>query len=192
MSKLRLAAWAMTLLASLGVSGCAVRMNQLESAKRIAPSLRAAFSDEGARAVEYAWEFSFNGAAFIVYPVEVQGRNVIFRNASELRLVWDGESLIVIENMPGSFGRYEQGVEGAKRWYARANMPVLYLDCTPRRDWRLRENQKGWRQECTGELEGRRVRAEHSVEFDQNDAIREIRSTLAPTVSPASLRRLSP
>lgn len=180
---------------TLIAAGCAVRMNQLESAKRILPAVRASFSGEGGQAAEYAWEFSFNGAAFIVYPVEAQGRNVIFRNAGDLRIVWDGESLIVIENMPGAFGRYEQGVEGetrSDRWYARAGAPILRMSCSPRRDWRLTNDRKGWRQECTGQLEGRAVRSEHSVEFDRNDAIREIRSTLTPAVSPASLRRLAP
>jgi hypothetical protein len=182
---------------ALGVvlTGCSVRMNQLETAQRLVPaiqqSLRGSADAETAQA--YAWEFSFNGGAFIVYPVEVEGRNVIFRNAGDLRIVWDGESLIVIENMPGAFGRYEQGVEGEQwldRWYARAGAPVLRMVCTPRRDWRLTEDRKGWRQECTGELEGRPVRGEHTVEFDGAGNIREIRSTLVPSVGPAVLRRL--
>ena len=40
-------------------------------------------------------------------------------------------------------------------------------------------------------MEGRPVRAEHGVEFDRKDNIREIRSTLVPTVGPAVLRRLA-
>jgi hypothetical protein len=64
------------------------------------------------------------------------------------------------------------------------------MACTPRRDWRLTEDRKGWRQECAGELEGRPVRGEHTVEFDGAGNIREIRSTLVPSVGPAVLRRL--
>jgi hypothetical protein len=177
------------------LTGCSVKMNQLETAKRLVPAIQQSLrgSADAQTAQAYAWEFSFNGGAFIVYPVEAQGRNVIFRNAGDLRIVWDGESLIVIENMPGAFGRYEQGVEGEKRldrWYARAGAPVLRMACTPRRDWRLMEDRKGWRQECTGELEGRPVRGEHTVEFDGTGNIREIRSTLVPSVGPAVLRRL--
>ena len=182
--------------AALLLTGCSVKMNQLETAKRLVPavqqSLRGGANAQTAAA--YAWEFSFNGGAFIVYPVEAQGRNVIFRNAGDLRLVWDGESLIVIEGMPGAFGRYEQGIEGEQRldrWYARQNSPTLRLTCTPPRDWRLTEDRKGWRQECAGAMEGRPVRAEHGVEFDRNNNIREIRSTLVPTVGPAVLRRLA-
>jgi hypothetical protein len=181
---------------SLFVTGCSVKINQLETAKRLIPAVQHSLrgGTDSQTAAAYVWEFSFNGGAFIVYPVEAQGRNVIFRNANDLRIVWDGESLVVIEGMPGAFGRYEQGVEGEQRldrWYARQNSPTLRLTCTPQRDWRLTEDRKGWRQECTGLMEGRSVRAEHGVEFDRNDNIREIRSTLVPTAGPAVLRRLA-
>jgi hypothetical protein len=177
------------------LTGCSVRMNQLETAQRLVPAIQQSLrgSADAQTAQAYAWEFSFNGGAFIVYPVEVQGRNVIFRNAGDLRIVWDGESLIVIENIPGAFGRYEQGVEGQglTRWYARQGSPVLRLQCAPQRDWRLTDDRHGWRQECSGEIDHRPVRAEHTVEFDRDKNIREIRSTLVPTVGPAVLRRLA-
>jgi len=178
------------------LTGCSVKMNQFETAKRLVPAIQQSLrgSADAQTAAAYAWEFSFNGGAFIVYPVEAQGRNIIFRNAGELRIVWDGESLIVIENMPGAFGRYEQGFEGddrLTRWYARQGSPVLKMQCAPRRDWRLTDDRRGWRQECSGQLENRPVRAEHTVEFDRGSNIREIRSTLVPTVGPAVLRRLA-
>lgn len=178
---------ALTLFLMAGLSltsGCAVRMNQLDTAKRLLPQMGAA-----QELAEYAWVLSFNGTELTVYPIEAKGRNVLFANGNGLRLTWDGETVIVIDGFPGALGRYESGVEGAERWYARAGAPVVRLSCAPQRQWRLTDDRKGWRQECSGQVVGRRVRTEHLVELDGRDNIRLIEATLIPGVSPLRLRR---
>ena len=195
------------MLACVALAGCGpIKFNQLETAKRITqplvqPLVGAVAPGQGQASPEtlaqYEWRFIFNDTEFAVYPISQWGRRTIFGNADGLKLTWDGESLIIIEGMPGAFGYYEQGVEpgsvttsGSRRWFARAGWPVLYLDCVPMRDWRLTDDRYGWRQECEGELEGVRVRSMHSVERDRAGNIREIQATLWPTVRPMRLRRL--
>jgi hypothetical protein len=181
---------ALTLILMGGLSliaGCAVRMNQLDTAKRLIPQMGAT-----RELAEYAWVLSFNGVELTVYPVEAKGRNVLFANGNGLRLTWDGETVIVIDGLPGALGRYESGVEGAERWYARAGAPVVRLSCTPPRQWRLTDDRKGWRQECSGLVVGRRTKTEHLVELDGRGNIRLIETTLIPGVSPLRLRRANP
>jgi hypothetical protein len=203
----RVPAGALVMLACVALAGCGpIKFSQLETAKRITqplvqPLVGAVTPGEATASPEllaqYEWRFIFNDTEFAVYPVAQQGRRTIFANADGLKLTWDGESLIIIEGMPGAFGYYEQGIEpgsvnpsGSRRWFARAGWPVLYLDCVPPRDWRLTSDRYGWRQECEGELEGVRVRSMHSVERDRAGNIREIQATLWPTVRPMRLRRL--
>ena len=170
------------------IAGCSAQFKQAETVQRLLPN-KANAKD----LMAYAWTFSFNGTEIVVFPVEAQGRRVLFSGADGLRLTWDGESIIVIEGMPGAFGRYESGVEpgGKQRWYAQHGWSVERAECTPRREWRLSERQYGWRQECLAKSAARSLRASHSVEFDGRGNITRIETSSRPGGSPFSLRRLN-
>lgn len=170
------------------IGGCSAQFKQAETAKRLLPDTA---NDEALMA--YAWMFSFNGTEIVVFPVEAQGRRVLFSGADGLRLSWDGESIIVIEGMPGAFGRYESGIEpgGNQRWYAQQGWPIERADCTPRREWRLSERQHGWRQECFSKPPTSGLRSSHSVELDAQGNITLIEASSRPGASNFSLRRLN-
>ena len=177
--------------ATLLVTGCSVKMNQLETAKRLVPavqrSLGADASEQGAR---YAWEFAFAGAVFTVFPTRVQGQRVTFRNRDNVEIVWDGQSLIRINGFPGALGKYEQGTEGEGRWYAQDGMATARVRCNPQYQWRLSPDRSGWRQICSGIVLDREVQTEHAVEFNRDGRLVEIRSTLVVGMEPATLRLL--
>jgi YD repeat-containing protein len=180
-------------LALIGVclllpTGCAFRSNQVNTVSRVASALSTDQSMQ-AQAMNYAYEVSFAGMSVILYPVSQQGQRTVFSNAEKVTLTWDGESVITLENWPGAFGRYEQGIEpgsqsstGFERWYAQAGTPIMRLACTPRRQWRLSPTRSGWRDTCTGDYQGERVTASHSVEWDAQGQLREIRAPLSSTV----------
>lgn len=142
-----------------------------------------------AQAMNFAYEASFAGMRVVLYPISQQGGRTVFSNAEKVTLIWDGDSVISLENWPGAFGRYQQGIEpgsqsatGFERWYAQAGMPIMRLACAPRRQWRVSPSRSGWRETCTGEYQDHRVTASHSVEWDQRGQVREILTTLTPTV----------
>ena len=181
------------LVAAFGavLTGCSVKMNQLETAKRLVPAIQQSLrgSGDAQTAQAYAWEFSFNGATFDVYPTRISGNRITFRNRYNAEIIWDGVSLIVIKGFPGALGKYEQGVEGLIRWYAQDGKPTVRINCAPIYRWQLTLDQSGWRQRCSGVSESVDVVTEHSAEFDRNGILREIRSSLIPSVEPAVLRR---
>ena len=183
-SKIRLF---MALLLAVTLGGCGVRFNQLETARRLVPDL----ADRGDALAAYAWTLSFHGSAYTVYPVEARGRQVLFANGDGLRLRWDGESIIVLEGLPGAFGRYESGIESnrAERWYAQPGRPLMRARCSGFRDWRLREQQSGWRQECSMDSDAGRLNAYHAVEFDGAGMITAIHASIVPGGAQFSLRR---
>jgi hypothetical protein len=166
----------------LMISGCAFRAPQVDTVRRLVPSL-----GEDPRLAAYAWTLSFNGVRYLVYPIEASGRRVVFANGNGLRLEWDGETIIVIDGVPGAFGRYESGVEGDERWYARAGSPAVRARCSPTRSWRLSESRYGWRQECSSVAADRTLRSTHVVEFDRSGNISLIEASMAPGGSPISL-----
>jgi hypothetical protein len=170
------------------ITGCSAQFKQAETVSRLLPDKASADA-----LMAYAWSLSFNGTEIVVFPVEARGRRVLFSGADGLRLTWDGESIIVIEGMPGAFGRYESGVEpgGNERWYAQHGWPLQRADCTPRREWRLSERQYGWRQECYGKFAERMLRAAHSVEYDGRGNITRIEASSRPGASTFLLRRLN-
>ncbi len=170
------------------IAGCSAQFKQAETVQRLLPN-KANAKD----LMPYAWTFSFNGTEIVVFPVEAKGRRVLFSGADGLRLTWDGESIIVIEGMPGAFGRYQSGVElgGKQRWYAQHGWPVERAKCAPRREWSLSERQYGWRQECLAKFAARSLSASHSVEFDVRGNVTRIEATSRPGASPFLLRRLN-
>ena len=176
-----LAACATALLA-----GCAaVNVQQLDSVKRALPQ-----SDERLAAAEpYAWDMRFAGMAFTVYPATPGGERVIFANPDGLRVHWDGRVVFRVEGLPGALGVLQSGIEGEERWYARDGGPTVRLGCTPRRDWRLSATQQGWRVECRGEIDGRKISATQVAEFDGAGQLQRIEATVIPGVSPLVLER---
>lgn len=170
------------------IAGCSAQFKQAETVGRLLPDRASADA-----LMAYAWSLSFNGTEIVVFPVEAQGRRVLFSGADGLRLTWDGESIIVIEGMPGAFGRYESGVElgGNERWYAQHGWAIQRADCSPRREWRLSERQYGWRQECFARSPQRSLRASHSVEFDGLGNITRIEASSRPGGAPFVLRRVN-
>jgi hypothetical protein len=143
-------------------------------------------------APQYAWRFVFNGTETLVYPIIADGRRVQFANRDGLRLHWDGETIYLIEGLPGAFGTYRAGVEGSERWYDRDGAKTYRLSCTPPRKWRVSDASRGTRQECRGQAEGVEVAAQHTITLDAAGQVRAIEATLVPRMTPVLLIRLSP
>jgi len=165
-----------------GLAGCGIAFRQVGTIQQMLPSREEP---------QYAWRFEFNGTETVVYPVVAEGRRVLFANRDGLRIHWDGETIYLIEGMPGAFGTYRAGVEGSDRWYDRDGVKTYRLTCTPPREWRVSDTSRGTRQECSGEAEGVKVVAQHTMALDTAGQIRAIEATLVPRVSEATLERLA-
>jgi hypothetical protein len=172
--------------AAMLLAGCAsVNIKQLDAVKRSLPQV-----DENLKAAEpYAWDLRFAGMAFTVYPATPGDGRVIFASPDGLRVYWDGRAVYRVEGLPGAVGLLQSGIEGEERWYARDGGSTVRLGCTPRRDWRLSATQQGWRVECRGEADGRKVSATQVAEFDGAGALRRIEATMIPGVSPLVLEQ---
>jgi hypothetical protein len=168
------------------LAGCAaVNVQQLDSVKRALPQV-----DERLAAAEpYAWDMRLAGMAFTVYPATPGGDRVIFANPDGLRVHWDGRVVFRVEGLPGALGLLQSGIEGEERWYARDGGPTVRLGCTPRRDWRLSATQQGWRVECRGEVDGRKISATQVAEFDGAGQLQRIEATVIPGFSTVVLER---
>lgn len=178
--------------ALLSIAGCAVNAPQIDSVRRALPL----GNDAQAKLEPFAWSFSMGATQFRVYATRVQGRRVYFQNDYGMNVVWDGDSLIIVENMPGAFGNYLSGREltaagEEERWYAREGFPLIRARCTPPRLWRLSDERFGWRQSCRSEVDGVAVTADHVVELDQASQIRVIEAPVYPGGPRFELRRLS-
>ena len=189
MSRIVRVAWISAIL--LALSGCRLNTPQVDTVRRWIPI---GHDDQGALQA-YAWSLSMAGTEYTVYAVRIWGRRVYFSNNYGMKLVWDGDSFISIENMPGGFGRYLSGREitpsGEEgRWYDQEGFPVRRATCTPPRAWRLSEDRYGWRQTCRAEVDGVSVSANHLVEFDAKGGIREIEASVFPGGPTIVLRRL--
>ena len=172
-------------VSALGAGCAAVNVQQLDAVKRALPQM----DDRLAAAEPYAWDLRFAGTVSTVYPATPGDGRVIFANPDGLRVYWDGRAVYRVEGLPGAVGLLQSGVEGEERWYARDGGPTVRLGCTPRRDWRLSATQQGWRVECRGEADGRKVSATQVAEFDGAGALRRIEATMIPGVSPLVLER---
>jgi hypothetical protein len=176
----------MVVTAALLFGGCAaVNVPQLDSVQRALPRADADLE----AAAPYAWDLRFAGMAYTVYPATPGGGRVIFANPEGLRVYWDGRVVYRVEGLPGALGLLQSGIEGEERWFARDGGATVRLRCTPRRDWRLSATQQGWRVECRGEVEGRKVSATQVAEFGADGALRRIEATVIPGVSPMVLER---
>ena len=169
------------IIALLSLYGCGVAFRQVGTVQQMLPSREVP---------KYAWRFVFSGTEALVYPVVAEGRRVLFANRDGLRIHWDGETIYLIEGMPGAFGTYRAGVEGNERWYNRDGAKTYRLLCTPPREWRVSEASRGTRQECRGKAEGVEVRTQHTIAFDASGQIRTIEASLVPRMAPATLVRL--
>lgn len=174
------------LVLSALIGGCVtVGADQLDSLRRAMPT-----TDPAVRAAApYAWDLHFAGGIYTVYPATPGGGRLVFGSVEGIRIHWDGAAIVKVEGMPGAVGLLETGVEGAERWFARDGSPTIRLGCTPRRDWRLSATQQGWRVECTGSSDGRRLSAAVVVEYDGLGEMRRLESTIVPGLSPMLLRR---
>jgi hypothetical protein len=171
-------------VACLLVAGCSsLGFRQVGTVQQLLPSREAP---------QYAWRFAFNGTETLVYPVVAEGPRVLFANREGLRLHWDGETIYLIEGLPGAFGTYQAGVESNERWYDRDGANTYRLICSPKRDWQVSASQRGLRQECRGEADSVGVTARHTIERDAAGNIRAIEATLVPRMAPATLTRISP
>jgi hypothetical protein len=179
-------AMALAIGVALLLAGCAaVNVRQLESVRRTLPQ-----TDERlAAAAPYAWDLRFAGMVFTVYPATPGADRVIFANPEGLRVYWDGRAVYRVEGLPGALGLLQSGIEGEERWFARDGGPTVRLRCTPRRDWRLSATQQGWRVECRGEAEGRKISATQVAEFGADGGLRRIEATVIPGVPPLVLER---
>ena len=172
--------------AMLALVGCAsVNVRQLDTLRRTLPET----DQRLAAAAPFAWDLRFAGMAFTVYPATPGDGRVIFANPEGLRVYWDGRAVYRVEGLPGALGLLQSGIEGEERWFARDGGPTVRLRCTPRRDWRLSATQQGWRVECRGEADGRKVSATQVAEFGADGGLRRIEATLIPGVSPMVLER---
>ena len=181
--------WAVALL----LSSCKWVTPQTEMVKNLL-----SFKSADQKALErYAWSFSVGGAQYRLYALKVEGRTVYFGNNAGMRLTWDGESVVALDNMPGAFGTYRSGraldPQGREeRWYAQEATPERRARCTPAATWRLSDDRYGWRQTCRGEVDGVSLTATHVVEYDSKAMIREIEASVFPGGPLFILRRLSP
>jgi hypothetical protein len=177
---------ALAISAALLSAGCAgVNVRQLDTVRRVLPQMDAQLQ----AAAPYAWDLRFADMVFTVYPATPGGDRVIFANPEGLRVFWDGRAVYRVEGLPGAMGLLQSGIEGEERWFARDGGPTLRLRCTPRRDWRLSATQQGWRVECRGEAEGRKISATQVAEFGADGGLRRIEATVIPGVSPLVLQR---
>jgi len=175
------------------VSGCRLNIPQVDTVRRLLP-----FGEQAQESMKpYAWSLSMAGTQYTVYAARVWGRRVYFSNDYGMSLVWDGDSFITIENVPGGFGRYisgreilGEGIEG--RWYDQEGFSVRRATCTPPLGWRLSSDRFGWRQTCRSTIDGVPVMANHLVEFDASASIREIEASVFPGGPMIVLRRLTP
>jgi len=166
--------------------GCgAVSVNQLGTVQRLLPARDPLL----AQAEPFAWELRFAGAAYTVYPASPDGGRIIFGTPDGLRAYWDGRVLFRIENLPGAVGLLQSGVEGGERWFARDGGPTVRLACTAPRAWRLSASRQGWRVECSGVAEGRKVSATQVAEFDGLGQLRRIEATVIPGLAPLVLEK---
>ncbi|MBM4192334.1 MAG: hypothetical protein FJ196_04670 [Gammaproteobacteria bacterium] len=180
----------MTMLIAL--SGCQLNAPQVDTVRRlltIGQHTSESFQP-------YVWSLSMAGTQYTVYAARVWGRRVYFSNDYGMNLVWDGDSFIIIENIPGGFGHYTSGreitPEGREgRWYDQAGFPVRRATCTVPQAWRLSADRFGWRQTCRSEMDGVRVMANHLVEFDEKSTIRKIEAPVFPGGPTIVLRRVS-
>lgn len=180
-------------VALLALTGCAFNVPQVDTARRLIP-----FGETSQnKFAPFAWSMTMAGTQYTVYAVRAQGRRVYFSNDYGMNLVWDGDSFIILENMPGGFGRYlsgreitPEGQEG--RWYDQEGFAVRRATCTPPRAWRLSADRFGWRQTCRSTIDGASVMANHLVEFDAKSSIREIEASVFPGGPTIVLRRLAP
>jgi hypothetical protein len=174
------------IVAAASLAGCgAVNVNQLGTVQRLLPDRDPLL----AQAEPFAWDLQFAGGRYTVYPATPDRQQIIFGRPDGLRAYWDGRVLFRIEGLPGAVGLLQSGIEGAERWFARDGGPTVRLACTPPRDWRLSENQRGWRVECSGVVDGRKVSATQVAEFDGAGQLRRIEATVIPGVSPLVLER---
>jgi len=178
-------AWVPCVISALMTGCAAVNVQQIDAVKRSLPQM----DDRLVAAEPYAWNLRFAGMVFSVYPATPGDGRVIFANPDGLRVYWDGRAVYRVEGLPGAVGLLQSGIEGEERWYARDGGPTVRLVCTPRRDWRLSATQQGWRVECRGEADGRKVSATQVAEFDGAGALRRIEATMIPGVSPLVLER---
>jgi hypothetical protein len=174
------------IVAAASLAGCgAVNVNQLGTVQRLLPERDPLL----AQAEPFAWDLQFAGGRYTVYPATPDRQQIIFGTPDGLRAYWDGRVLFRIEGLPGAVGLLQSGIEGAERWFARDGGATVRLACTPPRDWRLSENQRGWRVECSGVVDGRKVSATQVAEFDGAGQLRRIEATVIPGVSPMVLER---
>jgi hypothetical protein len=168
------------------LAGCgAVSVNQLGTVQRLLPERDPLL----AQAAPFAWELRFAGAAYTVYPATPGGGRIIFGTPDGLRAYWDGRVLFRVEKLPGAVGLLQSGVEGGERWFARDGGPTVRLACTAPREWRLSAARQGWRVECGGVVEGRKVSATQAAEFDGLGQLRRIEATVIPGLAPLVLEK---
>lgn len=174
------------------LSSCKLVTPQTDAVKRLL-----SFNSSNQKALEaYAWSFSVGGAQYRVYAMKVEGRTVYFGNDFGMRLTWDGETFVAIDNLPGGFGQYRSGralnAHGQEeRWYAQEAVPVRRAVCAPAGVWRLTKDRYGWRQTCRGEVDGVSLTATHVVEYDSKAMIQEIEASVFPGGPRFVLRRLN-
>lgn len=176
----------------LMLPGCRLNTPQVDTVKRLLP-----FGNAKQKALDpFAWSFSVGGMQYRVYATTVRGNQVSFSNDFGMKILWDGDSFLSIENIPGGFGQYSSGREiDAKgqegRWYVQQEAPVRRASCSPPRLWRLSDDRFGWRQNCRADIDGVRVSATHAVEFDSQSMVREIEASVFPGGPRFVLRRLN-
>jgi hypothetical protein len=174
------------LLVAVAMGGCGtINVKQVGTVQRLLPDRNPLL----AQAEPFAWNVDFAGGRYTVYPTALGDGLVIFASPDGVRVHWDGRSVYRVEGLPGAIGLLQSGIEGEERWFSRDGGPTVRLGCTPRRDWRLSATQQGWRVECRGEVDGRKVSATQVAEFDGTGRLQRIEATVIPGVSPLVLER---
>lgn len=175
----------------LVVAGCVFSVPQVDTIRRLSELNNKPPPD----LAPYAWSISVAGTEYTVYAIRASGNRVFFRNDYGMNVVWDGDSFVLIENMPGNFGKYLSGREITAeleegRWYSQEGVPVVKAVCTPPSAWHFSQDRFGWRQSCRSKADGVIAVAEHEVEFDAKSSIRRIEASIFPAGPKIVMRRL--
>lgn len=173
------------LLPLLVLSGCAANVPQWQQLRSLLPP-----SAAQRQAADYGWQLRFNGTAFMVFPLQTQGRRVLFSNGIGLTVVFDGDRIERVRGMPGAMGEATVAVGEGGHWYRRGAAKEVFLKCLPLQPWRLSRGHVGSRIECRGEDRGHPAYAVHQVERDGAGVVRRIESTVLLGAAPMVLEPL--
>ena len=166
------------------MAGCSVTPKQILDLRHLLPTAEKRETEQLARV---AWRLQFAGAEYLVWPSPTADGGLVFAGAKGLRVVFDGREITRIEGLPGSFGTFQVEKAGPNRRFIRGGGAGFTAACSEPVEWSLSPTRSGWRMQCWGILNNRRVMTTHAFERDAR-SYTKISSTVAPGSQPLTLR----